>query len=486
MGKRHILIDTRNVISADPTIAQRWWPAVKHGEPVVCGDKPWERHVLRHGSVHFDQGRFKIWYNCEAACPPPGNTFWVGYAESNDGIHWEKPELDVQPWGEHRHTNLVNLVRGSPSIIADQSDPDPAQRFKACGFIDVEQVEPERGRSYPGNGFYLAHSADGIDWTEYPTEQPVGTTHDVGTFVPDRSRGRYLGTAKQMVRYNLVDRRSIAITESQDFRIWSSPITVLVTDSLDDRLALERGAHHAEFYGMSLMPYEDLYVGFPWVFYGSWPLMPDPRRRTGWWGEIEPQLAFSYDGYYWSRTPNRQPFIPLGLPGEFDSGLIQLIGRPVEVGDEVWIYYSGASRDHAYFVSPLIAHTAFEYRTDMEWEKVGNVSVISLAKIKQDRYASLSTGTQGSFTVAHGRLDGRRLLVNARARLGSVKVQILDADGSPISGFTVEDCKPFTGDSVRGEVEWQAKSLADLPPDCEVQFRFVLDYADVFAYQMAD
>ena len=115
-----------------------------------------------------------------------------------------------------------------------------------------------------------------------------------------------------------------------------------------------------------------------------------------------------------------------------------------------------------------------------------NEDVISIARIKRDRYAGFSTWDQGSLTVKHGRPDGRRLLVNARAPRGWVKAQVLNAGGSPIAGFEVPQCRPFTGDSVRGEITWAGHSLTDLPPDQEIQIRFVLDDTDLFAYELAD
>ena len=49
----------------------------------------------------------------------------------------------------------------------------------------------------------------------------------------------------------------------------------------------------------------------------------------------------------------------------------------------------------------------------------------------------------------------------------------------------MEDCLGFSGDAVSGEIKWRDKSLAELPPDCEINLRFVLDDADFFAYELA-
>ena len=202
MGKRRIMLDTRKVSTVDDSITHRFWPATKHPEPVLLGDRPWERFgPLLFGTVMFDQARYRMWYNPYPVVPPPGNSYYVGYAESFDGLHWEKPDLVIEPYGDSQRTNLVNLIRHNPSVVLDVDDPDSEQRFKATGYVGTEQIMKERNAAYPGNGYYLAHSPDGLHWTEYPAIGPIGTVHDVGNFISDEPRGRYFGTVKQQVRY---------------------------------------------------------------------------------------------------------------------------------------------------------------------------------------------------------------------------------------------------------------------------------------------
>ena len=48
------------------------------------------------------------------------------YATSQDGIHWDKPLLDVVPG-----TNVVHTgYRDSGTVWLDLGEPDPARRFK--------------------------------------------------------------------------------------------------------------------------------------------------------------------------------------------------------------------------------------------------------------------------------------------------------------------------------------------------------------------
>lgn len=221
MGKRHILLDTRKVTQLDATVKQRFWPAAKQGGPVIPCDRLWERHGLSHGTVLQHRGRFKAWYNCEPDVSPKDNAYYVAYAESADGLHWQKPDLDILAFRGKRPTNLLNIVRHRPSVMIDDGDPDPNQRYKANGHVGrpTDPTLAELGINRPGRGYYRAHSADGLHWIEYPADGPMGTMQDVGNFVQDEHRHVYLGAVKQSIRYDLFDRRSVALTTSKDFMI---------------------------------------------------------------------------------------------------------------------------------------------------------------------------------------------------------------------------------------------------------------------------
>ena len=55
------------------------------------------------------------------------------------------------------------------------------------------------------------------------------------------------------------------------------------------------------------------------------------------------ELAWSRDGREWRRDPAHPIFIPTSdARGAFDWGAVYPYAAPIEVGDEVWVYYQGA------------------------------------------------------------------------------------------------------------------------------------------------
>jgi hypothetical protein len=80
---------------------------------------------------------------------------------------------------------------------------------------------------------------------------------------------------------------------------------------------------------------------------------------------------------------------------------------------------------------------------------------------------------------------GRRLWINARCRGGgSIGVGIADSNGQHLPGFSVEDCMPFTGDSVRHEVTWSSGTMipAVASPAEYRKLHVQLDNAEMFSF----
>ena len=123
-----------------------------------------------YGSVLQDNGKFRMWYYA-AGMKGPGDARHVDlkqltqgpvcYAESDDGIHWTKPVLDQLEFKGSRRNNAVALpdtqIEGV-HVIKDESDPDPARRYKMV-------YNAHNGHTWV---FRNALSADGVVWKPAP------------------------------------------------------------------------------------------------------------------------------------------------------------------------------------------------------------------------------------------------------------------------------------------------------------------------------
>ncbi len=190
------------------------------------------------------------------------------------------------------------------------------------------------------------------------------------------------------------------------------------------------------------------------------------------------QLCYSRDGVNFKRFEPGKTWFKRGKPGSWNQYMINIPNPPIEVGDEIYIYYSGSKNHHDWWITGLKEGLNVPEASDLS--KVGYA--LGLARMKRDRYVSLS-----AFDVRDGVIvtkpfhsRGRRLVINARCRPGgSIQVEAADKDGKPLKGFERENCTPFTGDSVTHTVKWKGKT--NIPKRSKLHF-YMKD-ADLFTFE---
>ena len=108
--------------------------------------------------------------------------------------------------------------------------------------------------------------------------------------------------------------------------------------------------------------------------------------------------------------------------------------------------------------------------------------------LRTDGFVSLSAGYAGGEATTRPFLfAGRELELNySTSAVGSVRVEIQDAEGRPLPGFALDDFPEKFGDEIEGVMNWNGgrdvSSLAGKP----VRLRFALMDADLFAFKFRD
>ena len=473
---RFPVLDTRQVHDARE-IELIFHEAEKHDGPVLTADPRLESGVSLYGSVHVDGDRLRMWYQPSQA-DNPGNPYDVAYAESQDGIHWDRPELGLVQRRGTRKNNLVNFYGHGPSVMDLGPDPERGFRYVAIAVgwppklkIPALTSDPRTRRL---SSYWAYHSQDGLRWQLFPVPRcaVLPNMSDTAAFIHDPYRDRLLGSVKLEPRIGLFDRRSITISTARtsDPTTWDPCRLALFPDELDDQMAQDRGARFAEFYGMGLLAQRDLLFGFLEVYQPTGDQHPSqaPGVRLGYHGKAEVQLAYSYDGFAWQRSRPRDPLIPVGKTGEWDDGFLTAQSSIIEWRDHVWIYYSGYRLGHSNVGGPGGALR----------RKIG------LARVKRDRFASFYARHNGLVDIYHGRPEGRRLLINSRSKgQGGVRVEVLEND-KVLAGFSRDDCRVLAGDHLRQEVRWGDRSWKDIPRNKVIRLRFLINDCHLFAYEL--
>jgi hypothetical protein len=103
------------------------------------------------------------------------------YAVSQDGLHWECPDLGII---EYRGSAANNLVQseGCGFVLKDGQESDPSRRYKML-----------TKRANRGGRVFAAFSPDGVRWTDHPGGPVVPNSRDGGnSFVYDERLGKYV------------------------------------------------------------------------------------------------------------------------------------------------------------------------------------------------------------------------------------------------------------------------------------------------------
>ena len=103
--------------------------------------------------------------------------------------------------------------------------------------------------------------------------------------------------------------------------------------------------------------------------------------------------------------------------------------------------------------------------------------------MRTDGFASLHAGADIGEMVTHGlRFDGKSLVVNySTSAGGSLRVELQDASGRALPGFTLADCPNLVGDAIEQLVGWAGGSDVSALAGTIVRMRFVMREADVFS-----
>ena len=441
-------------------------PVKYKGNPLIRPRKPRTGEpelVIMGGSVIYDgeEKLFKMWYE---ATDHQRTHSAMAYATSKDGIHWDLPHQGRIAFPEWRDPRFGtgptdnNFVFDRPPELCPCVFKDPAAKTP-----DRKYKMIYREASGGKEGVYAAFSPDGVHWSG-ETGPIIPLADSFHSVLWDAKLARYVAHTRYEIYSNGYLKRQVLQSESEDFIHWTPYGVIMKADAEDP-------PQNRQFYNMEWMPYEGVFIGFLSVYH----VAPGPERQSerhkpkeAWEDKIDIQLTFSRDNRHWIRAGNRQTFLPTSaLPGDYDFGMIwNVLQHPIVVGDEIFIYYNGTSGLHWAFT-----------RKEVEG------GVIALAKLRLDGFVSLDVGSSlGTVTTRPMTTTGEKLIVNADARFGSIRVEVLDADGSPVKGFGKEDADPLTGDSVRHEVTWNGKGSMSRVRAAPFALRFHMDRAKLYSF----
>ena len=495
---KELFIDEAPIASMKNVILTMNAPYQDH-EPVFLPEAPWEYRIHPYATVMREGDIFRLWYLAYEWDPPAGvelpvagtaedaRLFWkhtrgrLCYAESTDGVHWERPNLGLVEYRGSGDNNILGPTTHDPvqqagwnagTVFKDPTAP-PQSRYKLWSEIKVA-AEGKSGLT----GFC---SPDGLRWTANENNPLPGPCDCLNVVFWDERIQQYVGYSRLWTADSRGDRyRAVRRLVSPDFENWEDMGHVLGADEVDLALPVKRQRQSRQimdFHGNCVFKYpgtSDAYLALPEVWW-HWSANPfpaegrDQEQMGGFPDSVDVQLATSRDGIKWQRSGGRNPFLRLGSRDAGDSRMIYAFTQPVQVGDELWIYYGG----FRYGISEGVALKRGAYFR---------------ARLRLDGFISADAPYEGGeWVTVPLRFHGERLALNADTSAGgAIRVQIEDEDGTPIAGHSMGEADEVNGNSVRHFASWAGGAHVGELAGRVVRLRFMMNGCKLYSFQFVD
>jgi hypothetical protein len=432
-------------------------PPVIDPTPLIVPEHPWESFINVYCTLLDDDGRLRLYYETHVT-KEDGATddlkAMLAYAESTDGLTWRKPSLGLLNFRGSTDNNLVfgldaALGRGAHgvTVFKDPSAP-PDERYKLI----------HMGREEGRYRVFGAVSPDGLRWQALPQPLLDNYISDTQTVVRfDERSGRYIGYFRSWTHLahapGVHGRRAIAYAETEDFRRWPTPETIVVPEVSD--------APDVDIYtnGYTLWPgASDAHLMFPAYYVRSRDI-------------LEVHMLTSRDGRRWER-PWRTPLIGAGEPGTGREGGVYagcglITTRAGEwslpIGPKVWTH------NQSHFAVGRVSPDA---------------GMLRRAVWRPDGMVSLEADREGQCTSYALQFSGRHLRVNGWTRFGGeIRFELCDPAGAPIVGRSFADCDPVSGDAPAHIVSWRGDADLSALSGAPLRLRIRLKRARLHALQ---
>jgi len=448
-------------------------------EVAIVHDAPWEGAGSGYHSVIRDGDVYRMYHRgsklgVENGRLKTGKQVYC-YAESKDGIHWEKPNLGLFEHEGSKENNIiwtgVGVHNFAPFLDTRPGCP-PESRYKALA-----------GTAQEG-GLFAFHSPDGIHWSLMRKEPVVteGAFDSQNLAFWDATAGKYRAYFRTFTKgvttgkvWKPAGYRAIRTASSSDFLSWGDEADLTYEDSPVEHL-----------YTNQIGPYfraPHILIGFPTRYIErGWspsmralPQLADREQRSAAhirYGTAltEGLLMASRNGVHFERW--NEAFL-----------------RPGPQRPETWMYGHNFIAWHAVETKSSLPDAPNElslYATEGSW--TGDSNSIRRYTLRLDGFVSVNAGWKGGELITRPlKFTGDRLGINfSTSAAGGIHVEIQDADGAPISGFALDDCAEVFGDELDRTVEWNDGSDVSSLSGKTVRLRFVLKDADLYALKFSE
>lgn len=444
-------------------------------ECVLEHDAPWEGDGCNFHNLFYDDGIWRMYY---LGWGMVAREWGLGsrdgiricYAESRDGIHWEKPSLGICEYNDSKDNNIIfdseSFGAAIDNFMVFRDDNPvcrPEEKYKAAALVKRD------GKRWLG----AFCSPDGIHFKEAGIITDKGVFDTLNVVFWDSGRQKYFAYVRNFHKNTETTPptlpteqavRDIRVCESEDFVNWSEPQRLIYNDVEDSPL-----------YTNNVMVYPrapHMFVGFPTRYYcrPGWSpnydeLCGHEVRKYRYNAEAREGLVItdclfmcSHDGLHFTRYDEAFLPPPPENPSSWVYGDCYMARGLIETPSDI----DGADPEYSMLVP------------DNHGDLTDSTRLIRYT-IRMDGFVSLHAGAKEERIVTKPFIfEGSELFVNfATSARGYLYITLIGEDGT-----RMESCETF-GNSIHRCIRFggDVSTLSGKPVTMEVR---MLD-ADIYA-----
>lgn len=453
----------------------------REGVAIPFNDE-WDRDASGYATVIYDDGLYRMYYRGGprdmSAGKSEGSTSYFCYAESQDGITWVKPELGLVEYEGSKANNI---------LLAPAPREDPYTQ-SLSPFIDTRPGVPadERYKAIGGQwpqGLYVLVSPDGINWKKWRDEavfkngafdsQNVGFWSETEELYVIYFRV-FTGVAdytQPKQKWAIRGYRSISRTTSKDLINWSKPERMSFGDTPLEHLY----TNHTRPYFRA----PHLYISTPVRFVPGRRFLTDEQLAEQ---KVGPGfLAIKGPTHDIPNEVSDTIFMTSRGGSRYDRTFMESFVRPgLDKGN--WVSRNGFPATGFVQTGPA------EMSIYVGQNYVQPTAHLARYSMRLDGFGSLSAPYEsGEMLTKPILVTGKHLVLNnSTSANGSIYVELQTADGEPIPGYTIKECKLMIGDSLARAVEWDTTSDLSALAGQSIRIRIVMNDADIFALRFQE
>jgi len=414
-------------------------------------DNPWEGAHSGYFTVIKDGETYKMYYRGTPLSGSDGNPGeYTCYAESKDGIHWEKPNLRIYKVKGPLDNNVIlyndiPLSHNFTPFLDANPNALPDEKFKALGGVE-------------DSGLFGFTSKDGIHWKKIGTTPlfTKGAFDSQNVAFWSQEEQQYVLYFRTWTGPDYSGLRTIGRTTSKDFIHWSEPQRMDFGPTPMEHL-----------YTNQTSPYfraPHVYISIAARFMPGRQVISEEQAEQL---NVNPEYFRDCSDVVMMSSRGGNKYDRTFMEGFIKPG----------IGLQNWVSRSNYPALNVVQTGPK------EMSLYVSHDNAQPTKHLRRYSMRLDGFASLNAPYSGGEMITKLlTFKGKELQLNfATSAAGYIKVEILNKNGNKISGFELENAIEVIGNEIEKTVTWKGNPDLEKLNGKPVRLRFVMKDVDLYS-----